>query len=336
MGNPFFSVIIPTHRREKSLDVLLESLEAQTLSANDFEVIVVPSPGDTILEEESIYQGTYRFNLTIVEPLDEKNYAQNVSLKRNQGLELSKANWLAFTDDDCICDPHWLEEAKKLIELKNPVAIEGNTQIPDSPKITLTYKGLKRLELPCGYQTCNIFYRRDILKNIGGFDKVNFPWYLEDSDVAWSVLENYKEIVFGEKCIVFHPNKEPAPWRLLHEARGAKIKVLLYKKHREIFQNKKMKIMRANYYLYLLFYLIVLVGLLTLNWILLVTGIVLSLGLLSVHMLKLFRGCQTSNIELLETAYYTALVPPVTLIYLLKGLKEQKVKIADMIYLLTV
>lgn len=333
MDKPFFSVIIPTHLREKQLEALLESLQAQNLPLNEFEVILAPSPGDNILKNK--LRDNFQLNISIVTPKEEKNYAQNVSRKRNLAAFKAKADWLAFTDDDCICDPNWLSETKLFIEKNNPLAIEGQTLIPDEIKKTLTYKGLKRLENPGGFQTCNIFYKKDLFLKVGGFDEVNFPWYLEDSDFAWSVLDLKTSIPLSNKSIIYHPNKEPAPWRLLHEARGAEKKVTLFLKHKDIFYQKKMKIMRLNYYLYLGIYLILLIGIFKVNIFLILIALLLFLNILTLHMLKLFRGCHAKPNEILKTAFYTSLVPPVTFFYLLKGIIFKRPSLKESLYLLS-
>jgi len=52
------------------------------------------------------------------------------------------------------------------------------------------------------YATCNIFYRKKALIEVGGFDHRFFPW--EDTDLAWSLLEKGYKIVFSKDMLVYH------------------------------------------------------------------------------------------------------------------------------------
>jgi GT2 family glycosyltransferase len=61
------------------------------------------------------------------------------------------------------------------------------------------------------FEACNIFYRREVFEETGGFDE-NLGWWGEDTAAGWRVLEAGWERAFAEDVIVVHP-VEPRGWR---------------------------------------------------------------------------------------------------------------------------
>ncbi len=54
-----------------------------------------------------------------------------------------------------------------------------------------------------GFMTANMFYRRDLLRRVEGFDE-RFHDFREDTDLAWRVME-FGEIPHARDVVVFHP-----------------------------------------------------------------------------------------------------------------------------------
>lgn len=98
------SVVIPTRSRADRLDALLASLETQTVTPDEFEVIVVDngSTDHTIDVVAARNCGNHRVRL-VSEPV------RGVSRARNAGIAAAAAPIVAFLDDDVIADPGWLE-----------------------------------------------------------------------------------------------------------------------------------------------------------------------------------------------------------------------------------
>lgn len=303
-----FSVIIPTHGRLKPLQKLLDSLQAQTYPTKDFEVIVIPSPGDESLEWLKQYQGS--LHLTTLDTAEDSWRGKNVSDKRNRGAAKAQAPWLAFIDDDCVAHSKWLENAAQHIKTNPTIAgIEGLTQTPPEAPKTLTWKGMQRLAKFEGYQTCNIFYKKEAFVSVAGFDWQNFPWFLEDTDLAWSIIDQGGEILAAPDCVVMHPVGPATPWRLSHEARGTGLKINLYEKHPELYKKNKMQSLRRSHYLYLVLAMTVVTctALLYFSTALALTGLLLLTSIL--HMLKLFWGLKTNTKEVLEVWLRTLTFP---------------------------
>jgi glycosyltransferase involved in cell wall biosynthesis len=102
-AGPQISVIIPSFARPDALRRCLAALARQTCARERFEVIVVddgsPAPLDAAVAgfRES-------FELTL---LRQENAGPGPA--RNRGAASARGSLLAFTDDDCLPEPGWLE-----------------------------------------------------------------------------------------------------------------------------------------------------------------------------------------------------------------------------------
>jgi GT2 family glycosyltransferase len=61
------------------------------------------------------------------------------------------------------------------------------------------------------YPTCNIFYPRELLERLGGFDETFTAPGGEDTDLAWRALEAGVETVFAERALVRHAVEDLGP-----------------------------------------------------------------------------------------------------------------------------
>jgi GT2 family glycosyltransferase len=97
---PRISVVIPTHNGGATLSGTLKALAAQTVPAAEREVIVVDdgSTDDTAAIAEA---GGARVIRLVPN--------HGVAIARNRGIAAARASVLAFTDDDCLPAPDWLE-----------------------------------------------------------------------------------------------------------------------------------------------------------------------------------------------------------------------------------
>jgi GT2 family glycosyltransferase len=126
MDNPIASVVIPTRNRPHAVERCLDALAAQTLPPGSFEVIVVDDGGEPALAFDPA-RWAQKFQL--------KSIRQNntgPAGARNRGVAEARGEFLAFTDDDCLPAPVWLEKFVAALRGK-PEALVGGS----------TYNGLK-------------------------------------------------------------------------------------------------------------------------------------------------------------------------------------------------
>ncbi len=95
------SVIIPTHNRTEDLLNLLNSLDQQSLSTEQFEVVVVSNFEEPFYKTKA-FQSRFE-NLQLVYRFVG---ALNVNRARNLGIKISKGHVLQFIDDDCLLESH--------------------------------------------------------------------------------------------------------------------------------------------------------------------------------------------------------------------------------------
>ena len=121
------SVVIPTYERAARLPGLVAALEAQSLPLRDFDVIVSDdgSRDDTQAVLADLAART-RLALHVVNNPTNRGPGR----ARNLAWRSSEAPIIAFTDDDCLPDPGWLEAGLARLENTSVGIVQGRT-LPD-------------------------------------------------------------------------------------------------------------------------------------------------------------------------------------------------------------
>lgn len=221
MTPPFFSVVIPTYNRKDNLLRGLQALTRQTFP--DFEVVVVDQSDPAVEIPEEFQQ---KLAIRYV-------YSQQrgPALARNKGLRAATGLVIAFTDDDCIPEADWLEKAARYFDQAPIAGLEGRVRSEKvgDPK----YRTVSNVDFEgIGFMTANMFYRRDLLLNVNGFDE-RFPdAFREDTDLAWRIQE-FGDIPHARDAVVFHP---PHPATIERESKVERSKMfgvdpILFERH---------------------------------------------------------------------------------------------------------
>lgn len=127
---------------------------------------------------------------------------------RNHGLEHTRGEIVAFTDDDCVVDPGWLAAlAAEFAEHPEATGVQGKT-VTDHAAMTPFTRQVEQLDGGQPYRTCNVAYRRSILRDLGGFDTRLIRG--EDVLMGERALER-GPIVFARDAVVNHPPR-PKEW----------------------------------------------------------------------------------------------------------------------------
>lgn len=101
---PLISVVVPTVGRAAVLGRCLAALEAQTLPASTFEVIVVDDSTADAEERVAVSDREGRMALRL-----HRTGGRGAAVARNQGADLARGELLLFLDDDLIAAPDLLE-----------------------------------------------------------------------------------------------------------------------------------------------------------------------------------------------------------------------------------
>lgn len=199
---PLVSVVVPTRGRPERLTALLSCLRQQTLDLGASETIVVVDGGDAatheILEAER-RRGGLRMSV-IQHP-----FPLGPGAARNRGWQAARAPLVAFIDDDCVPAPGWL--AAGVQAAAHAALIQGRT-LPE-PAGTATQGLLTRTvtvaEAGPRFETCNIFYDRELLERLGGFDeRFGTTPGGEDTDLGWRALGAGARSTFAPEALVYH------------------------------------------------------------------------------------------------------------------------------------
>jgi GT2 family glycosyltransferase len=119
---PIASVVIPTCNRPQALHRCLLALASQTMPSGAFEVIIVDDGSDQALTVDPA-QWASKFKLKLI-----RQHNTGPAGARNRGVAEAQGDFLAFTDDDCLPSPTWLQ--KLIAELRDhPEAMVGGATL---------------------------------------------------------------------------------------------------------------------------------------------------------------------------------------------------------------
>jgi glycosyltransferase involved in cell wall biosynthesis len=251
MSTPRVSVVFATHNRAARLDALLHALRAQTLPADQFEVIAVDDGSHDGTQDVLTAHGRAgALQLRTVR----RDTPGGPGVARNEGWPLARSQLVAFTDDDCVPTPRWLE-AGLAAHAANPGAvIQGRVDInPDElDQMTLFSHFFVQHNLDAAFPTCNIFYPRELLERLRGFDTDAFPTVAaEDTDMAWRAFKLGASAVWAPEAHVLHGVLNEGPLKKLRVAARNTPAVQLYRRHPEMRKELVHGLFwRENHYLF--------------------------------------------------------------------------------------
>lgn len=224
------SVIMPVFQGGDLVVGALRALDAQTLDPSRYEVIVVDD-GSTDGTPERCETVAAHMRASVKVVRQERNGGPAAA--RNTGIAHAEGRFLAFTDHDCEVAPDWLEKALARFAADPALAgVEGRTEPKGAPG-TLTHQMVNRTGGL--YMTCNMIYAREAVEAIGGFDERFRLAFLEDSDVAFGVMESGGAIEFDPDVLVHHLVLQEGRAKFGREARKRMYNPLLFRKHRALY-----------------------------------------------------------------------------------------------------
>jgi len=221
---PTLTVCMVTHDRPSYVRTCLESLRAQSISIDAFEVLVVDSCGtpetNAALREMVASLPNARL-LRVDKP--------GVSAARNLGASASKSDFLAFLDDDALAAPDWLEQIRTVIMEHDPwPGVIGGRVLPvweeplpswwpDSLRGVLSiieWEGrgeFRTTATPPDLEPygVNMVVQRQPLLEIGGFDECvgrfgNKLLSDEDVQVSWKLQDRGYSAWYDSRIVVRH------------------------------------------------------------------------------------------------------------------------------------
>ncbi|MGH7949657.1 MAG: glycosyltransferase, partial [Candidatus Binataceae bacterium] len=198
---PMVSVVVCAYNAERTMRACLESL--RHIAYPNFEVVIVDDGSrDRTAEIASEFP---EFRL-IRQP------NKGLALARNVGLHAARGEIIAYTDSDCVVDPHWISIMVRAMEeggfdgCGGPNYApheEGRIQgcvaaSPGAPSHVLVADD--RAEHLAG---CNMMFTKAALVKVGGFD-ARFSTAGDDVDMCWRLIDAGCTLGYSPAAFVWH------------------------------------------------------------------------------------------------------------------------------------
>ncbi|MFC3383550.1 glycosyltransferase [Couchioplanes azureus] len=201
---PRVSVLVCAYNAERTLDECLTSL--LRCGYPDFEVLVCD---DGSTDRTAQIAARYPFRLL-------RLAHAGLSCARNAGLDAATGEIVAYLDSDAACHPDWLHHLVLSFDDAR-VAATGGPNLP-CPGAGIVERAVAlspggptevlvsddRAEHVPG---CNMAYRRDALRAVGGF-RPDYTAAGDDVDVCWKLLDEGRQIAFAAAAQVYHHRRD--------------------------------------------------------------------------------------------------------------------------------
>jgi glycosyltransferase involved in cell wall biosynthesis len=202
---PDISVVVSTRNRASDLAELLAALSDQTLAHDRFEVIVV-NDGSTDGTRTLLDEAAARWGFA-VRPVNRPK-SNGPAVGRDEGWRIARAPLIAFTDDDCVPDPEWLERGLETASANPGAFVQGRTAPrPDQlDQLSPWSRTMDVAKLGPDFPATNVFYPRDLLETLDGWDTEAFADAAggEDTDLAWRAIGSGARPVYEPRSLTFH------------------------------------------------------------------------------------------------------------------------------------
>lgn len=201
-------VIIPGKGDHQGFDQCVQSLI--DLNYPSMEIIFV----DDGLDKRALdILRKYPDAITII-----NNTAPGPSHARNLAAHSTNADYLAFTDADCIVDRNWLQALKAgFANSPQAVACGGVQQLPQDATrfqqkvyllmqkigfITDYMQNCTKIRATEHNPSCNVMYKRDIFVDEGGFAREIWPG--EDVEFDYRLRRKNHLLIINPQAVVYH------------------------------------------------------------------------------------------------------------------------------------
>ena len=204
------AVVVPAKERQEYIHQCISSILA--LDYPNFEVIVV----DDGLEKTTLdILDKFKHRLKVLQ-----SHSGGPSLARNLATKNTDAEYIAFTDSDCIADKDWLKELSKgFREFPQAAACGGIQKLPQDAadfeknvflfmqKAGFISDYIRRAKneeiLEVGHNpSCNVMYKREVFLREEGF--LEGLWPGEDVEFDYRLKKKGYKLCLNPKAIVYH------------------------------------------------------------------------------------------------------------------------------------
>jgi glycosyltransferase involved in cell wall biosynthesis len=297
----------------------LTALLRQTLSPDLYEIII---SDDAALESTraQVMQWTARSRVAIRYVAVQGSHGPAAA--RNQGWRKARADIIAFTDDDTVPDLSWLEQGLAGMQGSKIAAASGRVVMP-LPDVPTDYEKNESGLCSAEFVTANCFVRKQALEGVGGFDERFKMAWREDSDLHFSLLrwceKNGLQLARLCDAIVVHPVR-PGRWGIsLSQQKKSQFNALLYKKHPKLYRKRIQTLPPIRYYVITACLALALIGGATRLYALALVSVWMWLMLTASFAIRRLTGTSWKPSHVAEMIYTSALIPPLSIYWRLRG-----------------
>lgn len=233
---PRFSIIVPLYNKAPYVKKALESVLAQTV--NDFELIIVDdgSRDESMIVVQDFIRDVSCMMYDVcdkIKVIQQEN--AGVAAARNNGVAVSKGDYVAFLDADDWWEPTFLEEIDKLIREYPDAGLYATNYVYYKPGKTHVALNLERgyMNYPEAYlydltmpvtsiTTC---MPRRVLDEMGGFP---LGIKLGEDFLLWAKIAIKYKVAFCEKPLAYYNNDIPAHLRATRNLHAPEYSMYFY------------------------------------------------------------------------------------------------------------
>jgi glycosyltransferase involved in cell wall biosynthesis len=230
------TIIIPSYNSQATIEKCINALYNQTYKG-DFEVILADSSED---QTQNIVKE--KFPQVKLIPFKTKT---DPGTARNAAIRQSKGDLILMIDSDCVANPDWMELMVETHQNDEYSAVGGSVLNGNDPKCEVAWAGYIaefreflpgfKPELREHIPTCNISYKRWVLRQYGLFQDILPDWitikHPQQGDLIfnYNLFKNGEKILFDPEIQVAHINMPTITRFLGHQFRLGRITSLVLK-----------------------------------------------------------------------------------------------------------
>jgi glycosyltransferase involved in cell wall biosynthesis len=222
------SIVIPTYNSENTIHKTIHACLSQDYSEGKLEIIIIDdgsmdSTAEIIKQYPVIY--VYQEN-------------KGPAAARNLGWRSAAGEIICFTDSDCVPEREWVSKIQKEYTSETIGGVGGSYDIINGESLLATciheeiiqrhLKSPREVNYLGGF---NVSYRRNVLKEVGGFNESYPDASGEDNELAYKIVKKGYKLIFDKNIKVGHYHPTKLSGYLKHQMKHGFWRMKLYRDH---------------------------------------------------------------------------------------------------------